>query len=385
MTPLQMTTWFRRRMGLLVMFSTGVAWATTTASYHAHERRDLLGSCRADAARVATVVGDSVQQRPKLWRYDAAKIADRIADFAAGDWMVIAVRDARGASVDLGTSDTPVPPRAIWGRADVRVGGTVAARVWVGRSTSMLWWRTLLVGALAAVVSLGLGSLLYLLPVRAVRTAERRAAALMQQLAVVGRDDERRRIARDLHDGAGQALTAARLHLAALEKRSPDSEKLSPIVSLVDQAIEEVRRSTSALAPLVLTELGLASAIRRLCESSTPDSSPQISCNIPSPLPPVPPHVETAVYRMTQEALTNVVKHARAKRASVGLAVDKDVLRLWVTDDGEGLSDEASARGGMGMVSIRARAEAIGADVRLQSGNPGTILEVVIPLPEDAR
>jgi len=382
-TPLRMTTWFRRRMALLVIVSTGVAWATTTASYHAHERRELLAMCRGDAERIATVVGDSVQQRPRLWRYDAAKMADRIADFAGGDQTVIAVRDARGASVDLGTSDTPGLPRAIWGRAEVRVGGKVAARVWIGRSTTMLWWRTLLVGALAALVSLGLGSLLYLLPVRAVSTAERRAAALMEQLAIVGRDDERRRIALDLHDGAGQALTAARLHLAALENGSPESEHLRPIVALVNQALDEVRRSTSALAPLALAELGLASAIRRLCESSTPDAAPAITCRIVTPLPRVPTHAETAIYRMTQEALTNIVKHAHAQHASVDLGAEGGVLRLRVTDDGEGLSDETTARGGMGMVSLRARAASIGAEVRLLSADPGTILEVVLPLPEE--
>lgn len=382
--PLRMTTWFRRRMGVLVIVSTAAAWATITVSYHVHERRDLLGACRSDAQRIATVVGDSVHQRPKLWRYDAAKIADRVADFAGADERVIAVRDARGASVDLGASDTSSLRRAIWGRADVRVAGAVAARVWVGRSTSMLWWRTLLVGALSALVSLGLGLLLYLLPVKAVSTAERRAAALMQQLAILGRDDERRRIARDLHDGAGQALTAARLHLAALENHSPESEHVRPIVALVDQALDEIRKSTSALAPMALAELGLASAIRRLCESSTPESVPSITCNIDAPLPQVPSNVETAIYRIVQEALTNIVKHANATHASVDLGVKGGVLRLRVTDDGDGFSEETAVCSGLGIVSIRTRAEAIGADVRLRNAEPGTILEVVLPLPEGA-
>jgi len=134
---------------------------------------------------------------------------------------------------------------------------------------------------------------------------------------------------------------------------------------------------------MALAELGLESAIRRLCDSLTPDSVPAITCNIVAPLPRVPSHVETAIYRITQEALTNIVKHARAKHASVDLAAEGGVLRLRVTDDGGGVSEETSAHGGRGMVSIRTRAEGIGADVSLQRADPGTVLEVVVPVPEE--
>lgn len=381
MTPLRLTSWFRKRMLVLAAFAMGSAWVTVTAGYLVQERREAVALCRGDAEHVAALVAEAIQQRPQLWRYDSAKLADRISDTWLGHRPLVALRDARGTAVELGPSD-PLPARVLWGKADVIVGGEVRARVWVGTDAAPLWWRTIALALGSAVVAALLGVLLFLLPVRAVSEAERRIDSLMKQLAVSWREEERGRIARELHDGAGQALTAARLHLVAL-KRSADpslGEHVASITTLLDEALEEVRRSTAALMPPALADLGLRGAIERHCEAFAGATGLVIDCRIDDDIPAAGSHIETACYRIVQEALTNIARHARAQHATVRLSARDDALKLCVEDDGSGMQSSA-ASDGVGLSSIRGRAEGLGGEVAILSSASGTRLEVVLPLP----
>jgi signal transduction histidine kinase len=342
----------------------------------------MLTLCRADAAHASSILAETIQQRPRLWRYDAAKFVDRIG----ADWTrvpaVLVVRDAAGVAVDVGALGRNLPTRVLWGRSEVRIGPSVAASVWVGADARPLWKRTLIVALVAAIAEGVLGTLLYLLPVGAIRTAEQRIAGLMNQLALTLREEERSRIARDLHDGAGQALTAARLNLMSLQRSSVGSdihERIGPVVCLVDDALEEVRRSTAALMPPAIADLGLCGAIRRHCEAFASASGLQIEFQPAAELPDSDTHVQTACYRIIQEALTNIARHAGAQHACVKLEAGDAALLLSVTDDGAGIDGSAAAGCGSGLRTIQERAALLQGSARIFQADKGTCLQVVLP------
>jgi signal transduction histidine kinase len=380
-TPLRLTSWFGKRMLALVVVSSALAWLTVTAGYHLQARRELIALCRVDAARVASVLAETIQQRPRLWRYDSAKFVDRIGS----DWLrtpaAVIVHDDAGTRIDIGPLGSGVARSAVWGRAEVKAGA--GATVWVGADTSTLWTRTLIVALLAALAESVLGALLFLLPVRAVRTAEQRVAALMTQLELHLREQERGRIARDLHDGAGQALTAARLNLMSLLKMATGSELQSgiePVLGLVDEALEEVRRSSAALMPPAIADLGLKRAIERHCEAFSSASGLPIDFDCPAELPSVDSNVSTTCYRIIQEALTNIARHSGAKRADVQLVVRDGSLVLTVSDDGAGMDGATSPSAGSGLRSIQDRVALLGGTVTLGREPRGTKLRVELPL-----
>lgn len=386
MTPLRLTSWFRRRMLALVVASSVAAWLAVTVGYHVQARRDMVSLCRAEARHVATSLADTIQQRPVLWRYDAAKIADRIAAEGVRNPAGLEVRDANGVRVELGGLTRRRAQHLLWGLADVRVGGVVVAKVWVGADAVPLWHRTLVLGLVSALVTLALAALLYAIPVRVIRAAEQRTDALMRQLAMTLREEERGRIARDLHDGAGQALTAARLHLQALRRRAAQGDpegNLGTAVSLIDNALDEVRRSTTALVPPALSELGLAGAIKRHCETFAAASGLAISCAVDPDLAQAGIQVETACYRIVQEALTNIARHSGAQNARVTVSIDGGEIRLAVQDDGPGHREEATANSGHGLQSIQTRAALLKGSARLSHTDAGTCLEVVLPFPRE--
>lgn len=382
MTPLRLTSWFRRRMLALVLVSSTLACLTVTVGYHVQRRREMVALCRAEAGHVAGILAETILQRPVLWRYDAPKFVDRIG----ADWRhtsaVLVVHDASGAQVDVGPLRRPAPPHALWGRAVVEIGDVRAATVWIGADTAPLWKSTLLVALVAGVAAGVLALLLYLLPVHAIGSAEQRIAGLMAQLALTLREEERSRIALDLHDGAGQALTAARLHLMSLQRGSVSSElpaRIEPVVSLLDDALEEIRRSTAALMPPAIADLGLRGAIVRHCEAFAGASGLQIVFDPDPDLPDVGLHVQTTCYRIIQEALTNIARHARAQHAQVRLSQRDQALVLTVTDDGTGIDEAVSADSSLGVRSIQARATLLGGSARLLPVAKGTCLEVILP------
>lgn len=242
----------------------------------------------------------------------------------------------------------------------------------------------LLVGTRVLAMVLGgiaalFGVLLYVVPARAVAATKRSVEAVMTERALTLQEEDRRRIARELHDGAGQALTAARLQLVALEETVGDARAIGRIVQHIDEAIDEVRRSTSALAPPALAELGLAGALERHCEVFSLASNLPVRCDVTGSLPPLEAYVETACYRIAQEALHNAARHAGAKRAWLRLAATDRELSLEIGDDGAGITDPSKL--GFGLDSIRERARLVGATVRLLSeAGRGARLILMVPI-----
>lgn len=198
---------------------------------------------------------------------------------------------------------------------------------------------------------------------------------------VTAREEERRRLRRDLHDGLGPRLAAQTLKAGSarmLYPRDPAAADalLSELEADMESTIAEVRRLVYNLRPPALDELGLVGAVRETAARYEADGL-RISVQAPENLPPLPAAVEVAAYRIATEALTNVVRHARAKSCEVRLSLE-DELVVEVSDDGVGISRDR--RTGVGLHSMRERAEELGGTCIIES-SPGeaTIVRTVLP------
>jgi signal transduction histidine kinase len=217
--------------------------------------------------------------------------------------------------------------------------------------------------------------------------AAAQAVALSQQLQTARqrivelREEERRRIRRDLHDGLGPALAGLTFTLeAARNLASSDIERADALlVSATEQAqtmIGDVRRLIYGLRPPTLDQLGLAASIRGLAAQES-SSETAVEVDAPAMIPPLPAAVEVATYWIAQEALTNVRRHGQARVCNVRLAIEPTILRLVVEDNGKGLSNSST---GIGLHSMRERAAEVGGTCTIgtrESG--GTLVEARLP------
>ncbi|WP_197081080.1 sensor histidine kinase [Gordoniibacillus kamchatkensis] len=187
---------------------------------------------------------------------------------------------------------------------------------------------------------------------------------------VLAREEERRRLRRDLHDGLGPTLAGLTLQFdvaRSLVRGNPEraEELLANMRVQLQLAISDIRRVVYALRPPALDELGLVAALRQQA-AQYPGERVQIAVAGPEPLPPLPAAVEVAAFRIGQEAMNNVVRHAEASRCDVRLWLD-DWLHLVVSDDGKGLPDEEFTPG-VGLHSMRERAEEVGGVIEVFAG-----------------
>jgi signal transduction histidine kinase len=200
-------------------------------------------------------------------------------------------------------------------------------------------------------------------------------------------DEERRRIARELHDGLGQELGLIKLMLARMveEKSAQSKDSLALEGSdLVDRAIQQVRTMSYLLHPPLLDEVGLASALQCYLDGVTKRSRIDISLDIqPRQFPRLARNVEITIFRIVQEALTNVFRHSKASKSWVVLTQKENGIVVTVRDDGKGLPDEVVQlcpdSVGVGLEGMRQRSRELGGNFHLCNSNPGTLLEVFIP------
>ena len=177
-----------------------------------------------------------------------------------------------------------------------------------------------------------------------------------------------------------------RLGLEAVESRIDGDARATEMVARlraeVSAALEEVRRIIEDLRPAVFDDVDLVTALRRRCKQLTASGALTVELTAPTTLPPLPPEYETAIYRIAEEALTNVVRHASASRCTVTLEVD-DGVRLLVADDGVGFTEAAvvaaARRCGVGLVSMRERAERLGGSLAIEHRVPGITITVHLP------
>ncbi len=209
--------------------------------------------------------------------------------------------------------------------------------------------------------------------------AERRDAT---GRVLAGQEAERLRIAQELHDQIGQELTAVLLGLARVQARVGDAQKadVAGVQDAVRSSLEDVRRIALELRPEALDDLGLHSALAVLCERFAQGSGLSVQQRIAEPLPPLPPESELVIYRVAQEALTNVARHANTDSARLQLNTENGgPLVLTVADDGEGLPDGGEP--GTGIRGMRERAALIGAELSVAAGADGRGCVVRLALP----
>jgi len=222
--------------------------------------------------------------------------------------------------------------------------------------------------------------------VRLTTDLQRLAADLQRsrESLVATREEERRRLRRDLHDGLGPTLAslAQRLDTARiLVSRDPEAAValLSDLKAQVKATITDIRQLVYALRPPALDELGLVSAIREHAARYNESDGLRIALEAPERLPPLPAAVEVAAYYIVLEALTNVVRHARAQTCRIRLSL-ADGLCLEITDDGGGLPADCHA--GVGLTAMRERAVELGGECRIEPGPAhGTRVWARLPLP----
>ena len=207
---------------------------------------------------------------------------------------------------------------------------------------------------------------------------------------VTAREEERRRLRRDLHDGLGAQLAGLTVQTGVLRgliagDPAAAAELAGELRGELRSAIADIRRLVHGLRPPALDELGLVGALRRLAETVGGSASgPRITVEVPAELPVLPAAVEVAAYRVVQEALTNVVRHAQASACTVRLAVDAGALSVDVADDGRGLAADAVA--GVGLSSMRERAAEMGGTCLVDDApGGGTRVHARLPVPGGAR
>ena len=199
---------------------------------------------------------------------------------------------------------------------------------------------------------------------------------------VAAREEERRRLRRDLHDGLGPALAGAALKVEAAENLLASDPRaagklLADARGQMQAAVADVRRLVYGLRPPALDELGLVGAIREQADRIGADGRLQVDVSAPPDLNGLPAAVEVAAYRIAVEAMTNVARHAGADTCTIRLAVGRE-LELEIVDDGHGLRE--GYRAGVGIASMRERAEELGGSCNLEAPASGTRVLAHLPL-----
>jgi signal transduction histidine kinase len=207
---------------------------------------------------------------------------------------------------------------------------------------------------------------------------------------VQAQEDERRRIAREIHDSLGQMLTAIKFNVEILEdaadlQSDEDRRRIADIKSLLDNAMAEAREISYNLMPSVLVDFGLVPALQYLGEQFSKRNELSVKVHTTGVEGRLDSSIEVGLYRIAQEALHNVAKHADAREVSVQLIGDTETIRLVIEDDGKGFNVSRSERNsgkprGMGLVGMRERAASFNGQFVLES-RPGRGTEIIVEVP----
>ncbi|HYH08693.1 MAG TPA: PAS domain S-box protein [Thermoanaerobaculia bacterium] len=342
------------------------------------ETRRLLFAL-VEASPVATIVADGAE-RIRMWNDAAAKMYGWTSDEVLGQPLDTIAATAAGR---LLAAQIRAP-----GGEHVSTRGVVRERRRDGTEFDA-WPLTAMIEGSGAHA----GALAHVRDVTAQVEAERKALEAAEQLralslrAIHVLETERIRIAREIHDDLGQFLTGARFELSAmrnmLQGDEPALERLAHATRTIELALESARRIASDLRPPLLDAIGLTAAIQM--EVSRFQERTGIECNLSLPAEPLHAgeDVATVVYRIVQEALTNVARHADARHIDVRLRRRDSRLYVEVRDDGVGIDEPRARTGALGLVGMRERAREVGGMVRIEKSEPkGTVVSLSVPLPE---
>lgn len=225
-----------------------------------------------------------------------------------------------------------------------------------------------------------------------------RTAALqnLSQRLLKAQDEERRRVARDLHDSTGQTLTALKMGLAVLEQKLKQNQytpdMMSEISALVDQALQEIRTTSYLLHPPLLDEAGFTSAAQWYVDGFGKRSGIKVNLDLATKRERLPITIETALFRVLQESLTNVHRHSGALEVSIRFQYQAESVMLEIRDCGRGIPTEllnrlreASSETGVGLAGMRERLNELNGKLEIESDGYGTSMRAIVPLPAIAR
>jgi signal transduction histidine kinase len=188
-----------------------------------------------------------------------------------------------------------------------------------------------------------------------------------------------RRFSHELHDELGQSLTAVKTNLTALERNGIEPSRLRDCIHLVDDSIGNVRQMSQLLRPTILDDFGLEAGLRWLAEGFQARTGTEVKV-VSTYSGRLPDETETHLFRIAQEALTNIARHAGAKHVEIRLQSMAGGIRLSIADDGRGLTPDHPGDRGLGMIGMRARARSAGGDVTIESKpGHGVLIEVRVP------
>jgi signal transduction histidine kinase len=218
-------------------------------------------------------------------------------------------------------------------------------------------------------------------------TEREEARSQLLRKVITAQEDERKRIARELHDETSQALAVLAMGIEAAQDalRGGKTPRLDEVKAVAVRTLEDVHRLILDLRPSVLDDLGLLSAIQWYADRQLSTRGISVRCEF-GELPRLPPEMETALFRVCQETMSNVARHAQASAALVQVGVEEGEVVIDIEDDGKGFDAAAVAlregRRSWGLLGIRERAEILGGTARIESApGQGTHVEVRIPLP----
>jgi signal transduction histidine kinase len=222
------------------------------------------------------------------------------------------------------------------------------------------------------------------------RDRERSLAQLYQKV-VTAQEDERKRIARELHDETSQSLAVLAMGIdsASAALKAGLTPRLDEVKALAVRTIEEIHRLILDLRPSVLDDLGLLPAIRWYAERYLEARGISVRCEFEKVDQRLPPALETAVFRVCQEAMSNIARHAKAETVLIQVGQKGDALHIEIEDDGEGFDPEGVVarvgRESFGLLGIRERVELLGGRARIDSAlGQGTRIQIEVPLPREA-
>ena len=221
----------------------------------------------------------------------------------------------------------------------------------------------------------------------------------LQQLSarlMIAQDQERRRIARELHDSAGQYLAAMQMNLNTLQRDSvlADSAKsrITDSVDLVERCMAEIRTLSYLLHPPLLDEMGLRSAIVSYVEGFAARSGIRVAVKIPDDLGRLSPEVETAIFRVVQQSLANIHRHSDSRVAEIRFATQTDRITVEIRDEGHGIPVEKLAEFqsgkylcGVGIAGMRERIRDMQGQFDIRSGETGTTIAITLPISQTAK
>lgn len=348
----------------------------TTRTFQASMGALLLRDGESDSLKVSAAVG-----------FDARLPEDFRVACGTGFAGKIAANGGPGMILDTSAEGDPLTPlvrtraKSLWG-VPLKAGGQVIGVLVIGFHRPYEWLPT----ERELMRAVGDRTALAIQRVRMteeLRQREQKIAELSAHL-LRAQEEERKRISRELHDETGQALMVIRLYLGMMEPSITEraaKTKIKETVAVVDRTIEGIRRIIGKLSPLVLQELGLVAAIRREAKLLSKNSGVKTRVLIGQDIGRMASGTEQAIYRVVQEALHNVGKHAQARNVSVQVARENEQVQVIVEDDGVGMPARSGASNRcFGLAGIKERIAVLGGVARVTSTKgKGTRIEITVP------